>query len=181
MASSSTPWPQNPLPILPYSGYTSSGWIAINTPRTLFAGRQSPDRARVQKGKCKTPVRVTEKMPPIEPHNTVSPQEGLQNLTPTEREEWEQGFDKVLQGGEDLEDDLPGLSDLPDLARTASKTPLRSSPCSPTPRCQARKIPGPSSKTCSQMHTVVIADSEDEDEDSDVIAEMEGKMPRTHD
>lgn len=118
----------------------------------------------------------------MEPHNTAFPQEDSQNLTPNERGEWDQEFDRVLQGNEDPEDDLPGLSDLPDLARTASKTPLRSSTCPPTPRAQALKSPRPSSKTRGRIHKVVIADSEDEDEDEegDVIVEMEGKVPRSH-
>jgi len=73
--------------------------------------------------------------------------------------------------GSSSEDDLPELSDLPDLARTASKTPLRSSTCPPTPRSNSAKMFG--SKSGSQFPAVVILDSEEDEDNEDLMDGIE--------
>jgi hypothetical protein len=181
MASSSVSGHQNPIPILPSSDFSTSGWIAINRPKTPSVGHKSPNHPRVQKQPKQAASYTSQSQPSVDSHNNAPTPEASNSLTPHEREQWEHEFDQVLQAGVDPDDDLPELSGLPDLARNTSKTPLRSSTCPPTPRSHAGKSLDPPSKSCGQPHTVMIMDSEDEDEDDeDIMTEIEGKKLQSH-
>jgi len=173
MASSSASRYPNPSPILPSSGFSTNGWVAINRPRTPSAGPKSPDQTRVQRQPKTTTTHMGQNQLSFDPHIVAAPQQPSDNLTASEREQWENEFDRVLQGCVDIEDDLPDLLDLPELARNASGTPLRSSTCPPTPQSHARQCLGPS-KCGGRPHTVIIMESEDEDGE-DMIAGMKGK------
>lgn len=180
-----------PLRLAP-SNSSGSGWTPINRLRSPSAIRKSPGRQSVEKHqrskrqKKASPRKSSHRRPITQP-NTGSDAEPEVDLTSYERQQWEQQFDRVLQNivapEDDLpdfptfphdpssEDDLPKLSDVPDLARTSSKTPLRSSPCPPTPRSRSMQVSRPSSKSRGQSGDMVILISDTEDEiDEDLMS-----------